>query len=83
MLWTGLTLVMSEPGLAPGMPEEERAEHQRQARVRMAMMPVDRYPRVVECAEPLTACDDPEFHYRFGIDLFIAGVETITARLED
>jgi len=38
-------------------------------------------PRVVECAVPLTACDDPEFHYRFGIEVFIAGVEAVAARL--
>ena len=43
----------------------------------------DRYPRVVECAVPLTACDNPEFHYRLGIDVFIAGVEAIAARLSD
>lgn len=80
-LWTGMTLVMSEPGAEPGTSEEERAEHQRRARVRMAMLPADRYPRIVECAGPLTACDDPKFHYSFGIDLFIAGVEAMAARL--
>jgi TetR/AcrR family transcriptional regulator, tetracycline repressor protein len=82
MLWTGMTLVMSEPGAEPGITEEERAEHQRRARVRMAMLPADRYPRIVECAGPLTACDDPEFHYSFGIDLFIAGVEAMAAKLD-
>jgi TetR/AcrR family tetracycline transcriptional repressor len=80
-MWTGLTLVMSEPGTEPGVSAEEVAEHQRRARVRMAMLPVDRYPRIVECSGPLTACDIPEFHYSFGIDLFIAGVETMAARL--
>lgn len=79
-MWTGLTLVMSEPGSKPGMTEEELAEQSRRARVRMAMLPADRYPHVVECAGPLTDCDDPEFHYRFGIDLFIAGVEAMAAR---
>jgi len=46
-------------------------------------LPPDRYPRVVESAVPLASCDDPEFHYRFGIDLFIAGVEVIASRLSD
>ena len=82
-LWTGLMLVMSEPGIHPGMSDKDRAEHQRHVMVRMAMLPPDRYPRVVECAVPLTACDDPEFHYRLGIDVFIAGVEAIAARLSD
>jgi hypothetical protein len=28
----------------------------------------------------MTACDDPDFHYRFGIDLFIEGVKALAAR---
>jgi len=27
----------------------------------------------------MTACDDPEFHYRFGIGLFIDGVKAAAA----
>ena len=41
--------------------------------------PLARYPRLVECAIPMTACDDPEFHYEFGVRVFIAGVEAIAA----
>jgi len=44
------------------------------------MLPPVKYPRLVECAAPMTACDDPEFHYRFGIGLFIDGVKTAAAR---
>jgi len=80
-LWTGLMLKMSEPGSKPGMTDTELEEHLRQSQVRMAMLPADRYPRVVECAAELTGCDDPGFHYRFGIDLFIAGVEAAAATL--
>jgi hypothetical protein len=43
------------------------------------MLPPDRFPCVVEAAGPLTACDDPDFHYQFGIDLFIAGVVAVSA----
>ncbi len=28
----------------------------------------------------MTACDDPEFHYRFGIGLFVDGVKAAAAR---
>jgi hypothetical protein len=28
----------------------------------------------------MTACDGPGFHYRFGIDLFVAGVEAMATR---
>ena len=78
-MWTGLTLVMSEPGFDPAGTPEERTEVMRQSRIRLAMLPPDRFPRVVEAAGPLTACDDPDFHYQFGIDLFIAGVVAVSA----
>jgi AcrR family transcriptional regulator len=76
-LWTGLMLAMSEPGYGPSLSEGERAEQQRRNRIRLAMLPPDRYPFLVEAAEPMTACDDPDFHYRFGIDLFIHGVQAM------
>ena len=74
-LWTGITLVMSEPGYHPELPADERAEMQRRNQIELAMLPAAKYPRLVECAAPMTACDDPEFHYRFGIGLFIDGVK--------
>ena len=76
-LWTGLMLAMSEPGYGPSLSEPDRAEQQRRNRIRLAMLPPDRYPCLVEAAEPMTACDDPDFHYRFGIDLFISGVQAM------
>ena len=68
---TGITLVMSEPGIraAPTSAPKRRSQ------IELAMLPPDRYPRLIECAAPMTACDDPEFHYRFGIKLFIDGVK--------
>jgi TetR/AcrR family tetracycline transcriptional repressor len=82
-LWTGLTLVMSEPGFEPdvdaGLSADERAEVQRRKQIQFAMLPVARYPRLVECAPEMTWAE-PEFHYRFGIDLFIAGVQAMAAR---
>jgi TetR/AcrR family tetracycline transcriptional repressor len=75
-LWTGLTLVMSEPGFDPGLTDAERAEKIRRGRAQLAVLPPDRYPCLVAGATAMTAYD-PEFHYRFGIDLFIAGVEAV------
>jgi hypothetical protein len=75
-LWTGLMLAMSETGYGPSLSESERAEQQRRNRIRLAMLPPDRYPCLVEAAEPMTDCGDPDFHYRFGIDLFIRGVQS-------
>lgn len=75
-LWTSLMLVMSEPGFHPELTAAEIAEKQRQNRVRMALLPPDRFPRLVAAAEPMSSCD-PDFHYRFGVDLFIAGVRAL------
>jgi TetR/AcrR family transcriptional regulator, tetracycline repressor protein len=80
-LWTGIMLIMSEPGYNPDLSGEERAEEQRRARLALAMLPPAKYPRLTECAAPMTACDDPEFHYRFGIGLFIDGVKAAAARV--
>jgi TetR/AcrR family transcriptional regulator, tetracycline repressor protein len=78
-LWTGLMLVMSAPGFDPAMDDTARAEMMRRNQVWLAMLPPDRYPRLVEAAAPMTGCaaDDQDFHYRFGIDLFIAGVRAM------
>ena len=79
-LWTGITLVMSEPGYYPELAADERAETQRRSQIELAMLPPGRYPRLIECAAPMTACDDPEFHYRFGIKLFIDGVKAAASQ---
>ena len=77
-LWTGLALVMSEPGieLRDGV---EREEAQRVRQVHLATPSRARCPRLVGCAIPMTACDDPEMHYEFGVELFTAGVSAIAA----
>src|ERR1700744_6009431 len=45
-LWTGITLVMSEPGFFPELSEQERAEKQRRSRIELALLPIDKYPRL-------------------------------------
>jgi TetR/AcrR family transcriptional regulator, tetracycline repressor protein len=79
-LFTGVMLAMSEPGFEPGLTEAERTEHLRQTRVRLALLPPDRFPLVVAAAGPITACDDPDFHYQLGIDMFIAGAQALSQR---
>jgi TetR/AcrR family transcriptional regulator, tetracycline repressor protein len=78
-LWTGLTLVMSEPGFDARLSPPERAEAMRRKQVELASLPPDRYPRLVEAAVPMTSCEagSAEFHYRLGVDLFIAGVRAL------
>ena len=77
-LWTGIMLVMSEPG-GEMLDDDERAEMQRKKQVTLATLPPARFPRLVECAVPLTNCDDPAWHYEFGVDMFMAGVTALAA----
>jgi len=79
-LWTGITLVMSEPGIK-SLDADDRTELQRRKRVVFATLPTVRYPRLVECAAPMTACDDPDFHYELGTGMFIAGVQAMAAKV--
>jgi AcrR family transcriptional regulator len=79
-LWTGITLVMSEAGIT-SLDADDRTELQRRKQVVFATLPTVRYPRLVECAAPMTACDDPDFHYELGIDVFIAGVQALAAKV--
>src|SRR5215469_4013977 len=64
-LWTGIMLVMSEPG-ADWVSPEERAQEQRTRQIELATLPEATFPRLVECAIPLTACEDPDSHYKLG-----------------
>ncbi len=77
-MWTAIMLVMSEPGFE-SRNNAEQAELLRKKQIELATLPPSKYPRLVECAIPMTACDDPEQHYQFGVDLFIAGVRAIAA----
>ena len=79
-LWTGITLVMSEAGIT-SLDADDRTELQRRKQVVFATLPSVRFPRLVECAAPMTACDDPDFHYQLGIDVFIAGVQAMAAKV--
>jgi TetR/AcrR family transcriptional regulator, tetracycline repressor protein len=79
-LWTGITLVMSEAGYKPELSDEERAEWNRRSQLELAMLPAGRYPNLVECAAPMANCD-PDFHYRLGVEMFIAGVRAMAERV--
>jgi AcrR family transcriptional regulator len=79
-LWTGITLVMSEAGIK-SLDADDRTELQRRKQVVFATLPTVRYPRLVECAAPMTACDDPDFHYELGIEMFIAGVQAMADKV--
>ena len=77
-LWTGLMLVMSEQGSEPGTTPDEHEEIMRRKQIELASLPPRRFPRLVAAAVPMTTCyQDSVFHYQFGVDLFIAGVQAM------
>jgi TetR/AcrR family transcriptional regulator, tetracycline repressor protein len=78
-LFTGLTLVMSDPGSKPEKDAAEKTEEQRKQHVRLALLPPNRYPCLVEAALPMSTFD-PELHYSFGVDLFVAGVKALAPK---
>ena len=80
-LWTGIMLVMSEPG-AEWLTADERAEHMRMKQIAYATLPPAVFPRLVECAIPMTSYSDPESHYELGVSIFIAGVEALAPRTQ-
>ncbi|HEY7049051.1 MAG TPA: TetR/AcrR family transcriptional regulator C-terminal domain-containing protein [Jatrophihabitantaceae bacterium] len=73
---TAVMLVAQRPG-EPTSPADERDAVTTAKREAIAQLPRDRFPLLVESAEALTSTDDEDAYYRFGIDLFIAGVEGI------
>jgi hypothetical protein len=42
-------------------------------------LPPERYPRLVEAAPPLSEGVDPDSYVAFGLDLLLAGIETMAA----
>ncbi|HZE51218.1 MAG TPA: TetR family transcriptional regulator [Jatrophihabitantaceae bacterium] len=76
---TAVMLVTQQPGelttaaeLREGLMAEKRAA--------IASLPVDRFPLLAASAVAFTSCEDNDGYYRFGIDLFVAGVEGMLPR---
>lgn len=69
-LRTVTTLITDEPG---GTDEQA----QRRERAALELLPPDRFPRIIEAADPLTTCDDPDAYYAFGLELLLAGIAAV------
>jgi TetR/AcrR family transcriptional regulator, tetracycline repressor protein len=77
---TVVNLVAGEPGFIAPDDSGELIDARRRARVFLEALPPDRYPRLVEAAAPLSAREDPEAYYEFGLDLLLAGIGEMAAR---
>ena len=78
---TATMLVTQEAGAELGVPAEQRAAVIEAKRAAMAALPRDRYPHILECLDCLTATDDDDAYYRFGVDLYVSGVRALHASL--
>ena len=81
VMHSAIALVGSQPGYSPELSEAERREAERRTRILLETLPPDRYPWIREAAIPLASCDDPDAHYAFGVDVLLAGVDAMAARL--
>ena len=79
-LSTVVNLVVGVPGFAAREDSGEILDVRRRARVFLEALPPDRYPRLIEAAAPLSAREDPEAYYEFGLDLLLAGIGEMAAR---
>jgi len=79
-LSTIVNLIVGEPGFIAPEGSGELLDARRRARLYLEALPPERYPRLVEAAAPLSAPEDPEAYYKFGLDLLLGGVEEMAAR---
>jgi TetR/AcrR family transcriptional regulator, tetracycline repressor protein len=79
-LSTIVNLVAGEPGFIAPDDSGELLDARRRARVYLGALPPDRYPRLVEAAAPLSAREDPDAYYEFGLDLLLAGIGEMATR---
>jgi len=79
-LSTLTSLVSAEPGVVAGREPAGQEEARHRAWEALASLSPERYPRLVEAAAPLSAAEDREAYFAFGLDLLLAGIEAMAAR---
>jgi TetR/AcrR family tetracycline transcriptional repressor len=81
-LQTAMMLVTQLPGAESQTARDEREALLAQKREHISRLPADHYPHVREAAAALTACDDEDAYYGFGVDLYIEGAEALLRRVK-
>lgn len=79
-LSTLTNLVSEEPGVVIREESGEAIDVRRSARHFLETLSPDEYPRLIEAAPPLSEGIDPETYFAFGLDLLLAGIETMAER---
>jgi AcrR family transcriptional regulator len=80
-LRTAVMLIDAEPGRETGPTEQEREALLEAKRTSIQSLSTDRYPRLREIADALFECENQDDYYRFGIDVFLAGVRALQPAL--
>ncbi|RUT33632.1 TetR family transcriptional regulator [Paenibacillus zeisoli] len=75
-----VSLVITGDGYVQGS-EEERKVWGAKLLAFYGGLPQEKYPRVVEAAPSIAACVDTDLHFKFGVDLLLAGLEAMSASL--
>lgn len=75
-----VSLVARESLLAATDDAGERGDWQRRVRATIQSLPPERFPNMIEAAEPLSTGTDPDAYYTFGVDLLMAGIEAMARR---
>ena len=79
-LSTVTNLVSGEPGVVVREQSRELIDARRRARLFLESLPLERYPRLVEAATPLSEGVHPDTYFAFGLDLLLAGIEAMALR---
>ncbi|HEV2109409.1 MAG TPA: TetR/AcrR family transcriptional regulator C-terminal domain-containing protein [Thermomicrobiales bacterium] len=79
-LHTVTNLVGGEPGVVVREESGKLTDARQRARRFLESLPPERYPRLVEAAAPLSEGVDPDAYFAFGLDLLLAGIESMAAR---
>lgn len=79
-LHTVTNLVGGEPGVVVREESGKLTDARQRARRFLESLPPERYPRLVEAAAPLSKGVDPDAYFAFGLDLLLAGIESMAAR---
>jgi AcrR family transcriptional regulator len=80
LLQGAVGLVAGQPGCPTKLSPEEGVEWRRQRRLELEALPPQEFPMMVRFAGTLREDPDVERYYRFGVDLLMAGVESMSAR---
>lgn len=77
LLHGAIGLVAAQPDCPSIVPPAQAPEWRRQRRLELERLPADEFPMLVAFSATYNGEPDPEKYFRFGVDLLMAGVETM------